>query len=681
MFDFIGRLHLLLLHLPIGVLGLAFLLETLGRWRRRPDWRSAARLALGWGVLAAALAAGTGWLLAGQGGYDDYLLFWHRWLGVGTAALALSTWLLRDTKAYFPVLTACALALTGAGHFGGSLTHGADYLLEKKSPDTPFQPTPSGVGNNAPVFQTIIQPVLKNKCVSCHGPSKKKGGLALDTPEGLASGGKNGAVLLPGSPDSSPLLQRALLPLHHDDHMPPAGKPQPTPDELALLRWWIAQGADFQKTLGEMTLTPEVEAIVFQKENTVRNPVFDLKIEPADASDLAKLRAAGASVMPLGVESPWLAVSFAGNRKLDEKALAALRNAAEQIVDLDLSNTNLDDRLLAALPALPHLTRLHLAQTAVGDAGLAKSGNSPFLEFLNLTGTKVGDAGLESLSGLKNLRALYAWRTGATAEGLARLEAQIPGLKTDAGASPDTSAAPLPLRPPRILYARNIFDDTVQVALDFPRLVGVYYTLDEASPTTRAIPYEGKPLIFNETTKIRAIAAKPGWADSPVVEASFVKRKHRVQSATLAKPPSPKYPGDGAKSLFDGRISDNHLDKTYLGYEGEHLTATLDLGEEKEVGRVSVHCLENNGPWIFAPRGLRVWTSADGKNWTQRLERRYPVNAAMQPAKTHLLSEPFAAPVRCRYVKVLVESLLKNPPWHPGKGQKCWVFVDEILVE
>ena len=32
-------------------------------------------------------------------------------------------------------------------------------------------------------------------------------------------------------------------------------------------------------------------------------------------------------------------------------------------------------------------------------------------------------------------------------------------------------------------------------------------------------------------------------------------------------------------------------------------------------------------------------------------------------------------------VRVHVESPLKNPPWHPSKGQKCWIFVDEITVE
>jgi hypothetical protein len=53
----------------------------------------------------------------------------------------------------------------------------------------------------------------------------------------------------------------------------------------------------------------------------------------------------------------------------------------------------------------------------------------------------------------------------------------------------------------------------------------------------------------------------------------------------------------------------------------------------------------------------------------------------MQTTQTHLLSETTPYPVACRYLKVEAESLLQNPKWHPGAGKKCWIFVDEILVE
>ncbi len=101
----------------------------------------------------------------------------------------------------------------------------------------------TGTASNELTFSDAVLPILKKTCVSCHGPEKVKAGLRLDTFEGIKKGGDNGAVIKPGKSKSSPLIQRLLLPLKHDDHMPPADKPQPTAEEIALLRRWVDAGA------------------------------------------------------------------------------------------------------------------------------------------------------------------------------------------------------------------------------------------------------------------------------------------------------------------------------------------------------------------------------------------------------------------------------------------------------
>ncbi len=100
-----------------------------------------------------------------------------------------------------------------------------------------------GSAPSEPAIANDVLPVLKRTCVSCHGPEKVKAGLRLDTFEGIKKGGDNGAVIKPGKAKASPLIQRLLLPLKHDDHMPPADKPQPTAEEIALLRRWVDAGA------------------------------------------------------------------------------------------------------------------------------------------------------------------------------------------------------------------------------------------------------------------------------------------------------------------------------------------------------------------------------------------------------------------------------------------------------
>jgi hypothetical protein len=98
-------------------------------------------------------------------------------------------------------------------------------------------------------FNRDIRPLLSDRCFFCHGPDEKnrKAGLRLDTFEGATKDRGGYRTIAPGKPDESELLKRVTA---HDpgEVMPPpqAKKPAITPEEAALLRRWIAQGARYQ---------------------------------------------------------------------------------------------------------------------------------------------------------------------------------------------------------------------------------------------------------------------------------------------------------------------------------------------------------------------------------------------------------------------------------------------------
>jgi hypothetical protein len=91
-------------------------------------------------------------------------------------------------------------------------------------------------------FETEIRPVLVNKCLGCHSSKLKTpmGGLLLDTRAGMRAGGDGGAILVPGNPDSSRLIE-ALEYKDSELRMPPAGKLPAR--EIEAFRRWIAGGA------------------------------------------------------------------------------------------------------------------------------------------------------------------------------------------------------------------------------------------------------------------------------------------------------------------------------------------------------------------------------------------------------------------------------------------------------
>ena len=92
-------------------------------------------------------------------------------------------------------------------------------------------------------FEKDIQPVLSQKCYSCHGEDAQQSGLRLDKRQNALRGGDYGPVIIPGKSAESKLIRR-LVNGDGGLQMPPTG---PLSDEeIGILRAWIDQGADFR---------------------------------------------------------------------------------------------------------------------------------------------------------------------------------------------------------------------------------------------------------------------------------------------------------------------------------------------------------------------------------------------------------------------------------------------------
>jgi Planctomycete cytochrome C len=88
-------------------------------------------------------------------------------------------------------------------------------------------------------FKGDVKPILEMKCNRCHMPGKLGGKLDTTTLKSMLKGGESGPALEPGQPDKSLLVE-----LIHFNEMPPKRvKPRVMPDELKVLKAWIAAGA------------------------------------------------------------------------------------------------------------------------------------------------------------------------------------------------------------------------------------------------------------------------------------------------------------------------------------------------------------------------------------------------------------------------------------------------------
>lgn len=111
--------------------------------------------------------------------------------------------------------------------------------------DTSKLPPPSTKSGVS--YEQDIKPIFDATCIKCHGETKPKGKLRLDSLEGIKKGSEDGPVIEVGNSAKSSLVLNIAHLGDKDDFMPPVknklGLKQLTPEQVGLVRAWIDQGA------------------------------------------------------------------------------------------------------------------------------------------------------------------------------------------------------------------------------------------------------------------------------------------------------------------------------------------------------------------------------------------------------------------------------------------------------
>lgn len=430
----LGRLHPLIVHLPIGFIMLGLLL----RWydRKRNQFDQAIALIFLWGGYAAVLACITGYAQYLGEGYAFATVKWHLWLGLATAVCCFLLYFKCAKKNIFRWVTTVplvTLALTMfilisfTGHLGGTITHGEDYLIE---------PLPNAIKSSlgfetyeqkqlalseetweeAQLYDDVIKTILNNKCVSCHSPKKSKGELMLHSPKAILNGGENGAVLAINNATESELFRRIGLPKTHEEHMPPKDKTQPTKEEIKLIGAWIDAGHPFDLTVGQSKLEKELFLSFFPKKSD--NDYPDIEVPQADQDSIKIIEARGIHVDPIDKRANFLKVSCINSPTFTDTDFNLLKPISQQITILDLGGTQVTDTIFEQLAKLPNLVVLKLDDTAISGAHLALLTSLEHLKSINLTRTNFEEQYLQEFDDFKNLQKVYLYQTKVNAQGI-----------------------------------------------------------------------------------------------------------------------------------------------------------------------------------------------------------------------------------------------------------------------
>ncbi len=679
-----GRMHPMLLHLPIGLLITSALFWLFRKNIDADSFQKLFSFLLNLTAFTALLTALFGFFLSREDGYEEIILNRHKFLGVATAIFAYVLLLLyksfpEKTKLFAVVLSTNTLLMIIGSHFGSNLTHGEGFIFQPLQKE---EYADEIITDSSTLFAAAVRPILKSKCFTCHNEKKAKGGLVMTSLEKLLAGGKNGAIWKSGDPANSHLIQYAHLPVEDKKHMPPKGKPQLTEEEKNFLFAWIRYGADTEKQIRDYADTDTLKMIaskfIVLPQNEIREKEYSF--DKASAATIQNLNNPFLSIFPVSQNSPALQADFFVSEKFNSKKLSDLLKVKEQLVSLNLNKMPVTDEDLKTVSRFENLEKLFLNNTKITSKGMEALLKLKNLQLLSLAGTAVDGNALSVLAKMDSLKNVFIWNSAITAGDPA--VAQISTIKFETGYKPDEHEV-LVLTVPTLVNEGFVLSEKETIQLKH-QIAGVRirYTTDGTIPDSSNSPEYKNPVPVNGFVIINTRATKPGWYSSPVASYSFFKKGITPDETELLTKPNEKYKGEGSKTIVDSKkgTADNFSDASWLGYKESPFSGLFYFEKPQSLSSITISYNVKVQSYIMPPTEVEVWGGSE-KNKLKLLKKVFPKQTTkedlnltgIQGLRIDIPSGPQ------QYYKVVARNIQRLPSWHPGKGEKGWVFIDEVF--
>ena len=251
-----------------------------------------------------------------------------------------------------------------------------------------------------------------------------------------------------------------------------------------------------------------------------------------------------------------------------------------------------------------------------------------------------------------------------------------------------TDLYPFFIRPVSIAFSNDSITGLKKVTMKSQDTTcQVRFTLDGTDPDSFSGLYE-KPILLHHSCTISARAFKGSRGSEQVFHSKYTLHAGINRQITTDYPFDEKFAG-GTNALLDGvRGSKEFTDGCWQGYQGVDFVATIDLGETISVKDISAGFLQNSGSWIFLPTQVTYYFSKDG------VEYSLPITVKTIDSRINMESEPFLYEYQwkeadverwggypqARFVRIVAKNIGVCPKWHPGRGGKAWLFVDEVII-
>jgi hexosaminidase len=193
------------------------------------------------------------------------------------------------------------------------------------------------------------------------------------------------------------------------------------------------------------------------------------------------------------------------------------------------------------------------------------------------------------------------------------------------------------------------------------------------------------PVLVNQSLDVYAASFKDGKKLSKTMHWYFDYNMATGKPISLLFRPNPNYADGGPLKLVDGQSGFlPWKGSEWLGWWGDTMHATIDLGRDTIVKSITATFLEDMGSWVYKPGYFDILVSNDGINFTAAPKHAAITNTTTMKNSNIMIVERginfLESPCRTRYIRVIASSPEKIPDGNPGAGNPSWLFVSEIQV-
>lgn len=236
------------------------------------------------------------------------------------------------------------------------------------------------------------------------------------------------------------------------------------------------------------------------------------------------------------------------------------------------------------------------------------------------------------------------------------------------------------LASPLVKYKSAYIRDSVIVEVLFNQPgAAVHYTLELRDPTEKDPVYR-TPLSVKKPGTIRFKAIGNDFEPSETISVSFFPAGKKIDSIRTSAPQE-FYKNQSAETLNDavGGIA-NFRSGHWTGFNSDSVWIECSWNRLQTIIEIDLGLLQDEASWIFLPKRIEYWKK-DRKTGKWLINHSKDIaSTAKGPKQVYIDQTNFNPEIVTSAIKILMINHSNIPDWHESKGERAWIFIDEVMV-